>query len=134
MRRLGALFPIVIVLGALALPNAGQAQQGRGGYPGSVEGANDPLRPYASNSSAPGRGYYRVPPPRSEPVARPVVRSQGVRDYYPTMRTGQGPNRNVVNPRSLCVPGRRAILIMPQQSTLPVSPLGGIVTGSMPSR
>jgi hypothetical protein len=64
-------------------------------------------------------GYARPPvqkraasPPRTEYAARPTVHPQGVRDYYPTMRTGQGPNRNVIDPRSLCVPGRRAVILM----------------------
>ena len=86
-------------------------------YPRVVEPETDPLRPYASRNP---RSYYQSrsayrppsrPTPRPELIARPSVHAQGVRNYYPAMRAGQGPNRNAVDPRTLCVPGRRAMLL-----------------------
>jgi hypothetical protein len=113
----------------LALSTAGcwisasdaDAQQGRrpgsapGGraYPRVVEPEADLLRPYASRPARLGgdsRYGYRAAV-RPETAPRPAGRSRGVQDYYPAMRTGQGPNRNTVDPRSLCVPGRRALLL-----------------------
>lgn len=66
--------------------------------------------------SAPGRagvsenGVYRrataeEPPRRQPPQAAPVRRN-----YFPGMPTGQGPNRNYIDPSRLCVPGRRAFI------------------------
>ena len=71
----------------------------------------DPLRPYAPEPRADAsyRPYLRTPvsPPRDEAITRA---SAPRRNYFPGLRTGQGPNRNYVDPRTLCVPGRRAML------------------------
>lgn len=100
---------------AATLALALAATPGRAQLP--TAGEPDPLRPYASRSTTAfeaersTRAYSRArplpPPTRSYPAA--TVR--GVRDYYPTMRRGQNPNKNVVDPRTLCVPGRRAMIL-----------------------
>jgi hypothetical protein len=121
--RVASVF--VLVLGVWSIvPGRVFAQQGYRG--------DDILRPYAPHSTrASSTGYSRTPAPRQQPIARPQVQSQGVRDYFPGMRLGYGPNRNTVDPRRLCVPGRRAMLMVPQQSTM-MSPMGGLVTGAAP--
>src|SRR4051812_22367870 len=77
----------------------------------------DPLRPYASRSVAgfaaerSSRSYSRpktLPPP---PRAYAAVAERGVRDYFPAMRPGTSPNSNTVDPKSLCVAGRRALIL-----------------------
>lgn len=76
------------------------------------------IRPYGSSSakgaasSTTGRSQRRPtpPPPPMPERARAAVFSRGVHDYYPFARQGQQVNRNVIDPRSLCVPGRRAML------------------------
>jgi hypothetical protein len=73
----------------------------------SSRGNPDPLRPYADNprSGVAPRPYERTPvisPPERE-IPAPAVSH----NYYPSLRSGQGPNRNVVT-RPLCVPGRSA--------------------------
>jgi hypothetical protein len=82
----------------------------------------DLLSPYGSRAGGPaGNGsapkpYTRTPVTRRPPgppldrSSRGAVFSRGVGSYYPSMRSGQAPNRNVVDHRSLCVPGRRALL------------------------
>jgi hypothetical protein len=74
-------------------------------------GELDPLRPYApvARSDASYRPYLRTPvnPAREEPILRAAAPRP---NYFPGLRSGQGPNRNVVNTHTLCVPGRRAIL------------------------
>jgi hypothetical protein len=75
------------------------------------------LRPYGSRD---GQQYFThkrtytrppvVPPPPPIIPARASVFARGVHDYYPAARPGQGKNQNVVDPRTLCVPGRRALL------------------------
>ena len=66
----------------------------------------------SSRSAARGRsenGDYRragsrVPVQETRPVA------QVHRNYFPGLPTGQGPNRNYIDPSRLCVPGRRAFI------------------------
>jgi hypothetical protein len=75
-------------------------------------GELDPLRPYDAPPARPDaayRPYLRTPvnPPREEPILRAAAPRH---NYFPGLRSGQGPNRNVVDPRTLCVPGRRAML------------------------
>jgi hypothetical protein len=113
MRR-SLTFGLTLTAFGWLLVTPGHAQRG-GTSAGAFSGEVNMLRPYASRTVNQGRGYVRqaapsrpVMPTRAEPVARPT--SQGVRDYYPAMRPGQGPNRNVINPRTLCVPGRRAVI------------------------
>jgi hypothetical protein len=143
-RRLAVSLVVASIGGGLGLvPGAGlaQAQQPRaravaGGYARTVSAEDDPIRPYtegAAASASGSRGYYRSYA-RPAPVARPPARPQSVRDYYPTMRTGQGPNRNVVDPRTLCVPGRRAMLMMTQAQSLGAGSYGmpGMPGTSMP--
>ncbi len=70
-------------------------------------GELNPLRPYApeARSDASYRPYLRTP------VEEPMPRTPAPRpNYFPGLRSGQGPNRNVVNTHTLCVPGRRAML------------------------
>jgi hypothetical protein len=59
------------------------------------------------SSKPQGRTYSSQPPPR--PAVQPRPAPAYVHDYYPTMRTGQYANRNIVS-RPLCVPGRRALI------------------------
>lgn len=73
----------------------------------AFQGEPDPLRPYTDSprSGVTTRPYERTPvvsPPERE-IPAPAVSH----NYYPGLRTGQGPNRNVV---SHCVPGRNAFL------------------------
>ena len=84
----------------------------------SVTQVVDTLRPYASRSSA-GFGAEQSARPysRQKPDLPPPVRSfaavaeRGVKDYFPAMRPGTYPNHNTVDPHSLCVPGRRALIM-----------------------
>jgi hypothetical protein len=85
----------------------------RAGYGDRFATVPDPLRPYATQGRAEpnSRPYARTPltPPRDEAITRtsaPPPRQ----NYFPGLRTGQGPNRNYIDPRTLCVPGRRAVL------------------------
>lgn len=93
------------------LPTPSHAQ--RGGA--SADSGFDELRPYGTRSSATrqaDRPYARSSeapaPPFESPSRLPVRRTVG--SFYPTMRAGQSRNRNVVDTRSLCNPGRRALL------------------------
>jgi hypothetical protein len=66
----------------------------------------DPLRRYGPST---GQTRTSSSQPARPPVqARPAPRI--VHDYYPGMRSGRGPNRNVPAPR--CVPGRRSFMGM----------------------
>ena len=117
---------VMVGLTALAmlggLTTAAQAQRPgwprAGSYPAATASSGerssaelDPLRPYAPEARAnPSyRPYLRTPvtPPRDEAI---TPASTPRRNYFPGLRSGQGPNRNVVDPRTLCVPGRRAML------------------------
>jgi hypothetical protein len=105
--------------GALAWPLATRARaQGLDRSPYAVRSTEpDLLRPYSSrNGSAPvsgTRAYTRPRPLTTAPTpARASSPPRTVHDYFPGMRPGVSPNRNTVNPRSLCVPGRRALLMM----------------------
>jgi hypothetical protein len=84
----------------------------RAGHGDRFAAEPDPLRPYATQGrTEPNfRPYARTPlaPPRSEAITRTSAPPR--HNYYPGLRTGQGPNRNYVDPRTLCVPGRRALL------------------------
>ena len=74
----------------------------------------DMLRPYGSRASSGfvgERSSYSRPAPQRPPAERPPARPRAAIDYFPTMRPGSGPNRNVVDVRSLCNPGRRALLL-----------------------
>jgi hypothetical protein len=55
-----------------------------------------------ADSQGPPRPYERPPVSTPERPAPPVSRN-----YYPTLRSGQGPNRNM---NVHCVPGRQAML------------------------
>jgi len=74
----------------------------------SLRGDLDPLRPYSSGNGRLGdkpRPYERTPvvsPPERTTPPPPVSHN-----YFPGLRTGQGPNHNMV---SHCVPGRHAFL------------------------
>jgi hypothetical protein len=94
--RLSAIL-VLLVGGSFSVGSPSLAQQA------------DPFRPYPTGGSRSSttRTYEQ---PRPQVVAQPPARSQGVREYFPGMRTGRGPNRNVVDTRKLCVPGRRAMI------------------------
>ncbi|MGE3818625.1 MAG: hypothetical protein AB7I30_04270 [Isosphaeraceae bacterium] len=85
---------------------------------GSLPGQANPLRPYsgddrpvaARGGNQPGRWSTASVPRESRPSPRASV-FNAARSYYPGLRVGQGSNRNVIDPRSLCVPGRRALLV-----------------------
>jgi hypothetical protein len=81
------------------------AVAGRGGSgEGLFRTEPDPLRPYGeparASSGSLRRPYEPAPPPPREVPAPPESHN-----YYPGLRSGQGPNRNV-----RCVPGRHVIL------------------------
>ena len=83
----------------------------------SVAAEPDFLRPYASRSahvytserSARASSRSRPLPPPQRAYAAVVER--GVKDYFHDIRPGTSPNRNTVDPKSLCVPGRRALIL-----------------------
>ncbi len=63
-----------------------------------------------ANSDRP-TSYSRSNPSTMPPPARSQAATfSRVRDYFPAARSGRSINRNVVDPRTLCVPGRRAML------------------------
>jgi len=75
----------------------------------------DPFRPYgthrASRGPQPGFAYRsqgRATPPQAE-VTRTNFYAQR-HEYFPGLRSGQGPNRNVSYGRSHCAPSRTALL------------------------
>lgn len=73
---------------------------------------SDLVRPYGGGGAADGRVYKSrtAPPARPPAVERTVASSRGVRDYFPGMRPGIGPNRNVGTVRPHCVPGRHSLM------------------------
>jgi hypothetical protein len=116
-------FSALVILLRLATPARAQYAGGSraGVYPTAILSARygerssaeaDLFRPYDEPVARPGSGYRpytRTPvnPPRDEATLRaPAPRH----NYFPGQRSGQGPNRNVVDTRTLCVPGRRAML------------------------
>ncbi|MFO0891615.1 MAG: hypothetical protein U0790_21030 [Isosphaeraceae bacterium] len=73
-------------------------------------GPNDPLQPYTSTPMAiPGTPSAYAPGDRPRATA---PEREARRSYFPTMRTGQGPNRNVAAGRrgGRCTPGRAGFL------------------------
>jgi hypothetical protein len=121
-RKLVPATALAIALGGAVFTPQGKAQQ-RGGPVAPKAGRSaatdpDPLRPYATRDiralAAVGRAYSRTSPPPpptiEETRSRAAVFARGARDYYPALKTGQGPNRNYIDPRTLCVPGRRALI------------------------
>ena len=138
MRRTMITLCLVPALHVGLLVVAVRAQQGVAGraapaptspYPSSSptrangsSGEPDLLSPYASKGArstpydSESLRYSRTPAKPRPPVrlddrvSRGAVFARGVGNYYPAMRPGQAPNRNVVDHRSLCVPGRRAVL------------------------
>jgi hypothetical protein len=111
---------LLVMLGGLApraraqrpgWPRSGTARAPVATYSERLAAEPDPLRPYAPEPRADSRyrPYLRAPaaPPRDEAITRAAAPR---REYFPGLRSGQGPNRNVVDPRTLCVPGRRAML------------------------
>jgi hypothetical protein len=73
---------------------------------------SDLIRPYGGGGAAEGRVYKSrtTPPARTPVVERTAANSRGVRDYFPGMRPGVGPNQNVGTVRSHCVPGRHFLM------------------------
>ena len=109
---------LLVALGAWVFSVSGFAQQPSQfsrGPQGNADAERVPgsfvtrdTRAFSSEREA----YSRIPPsrPLAETKAHAAVFSKGVRAYYPGSRPGQGPNRNYIDPHSLCVPGRRALL------------------------
>jgi hypothetical protein len=92
-----AFFTRIQTKNGVASPASGNARLGsRAEITRSLEGRDTP-RPYE-------RAPVVSPPERT--ISAPVASH----NYYPGLRPGQGPNRNAIDPRSLCVPGRRAFL------------------------
>jgi hypothetical protein len=91
----------------------------------AVEPEPDLFKPYAAQSASAAKpaAYSRTPPRAKAPLPPlpPPNRSyaaavnRGVGNYYPAMRRGNGPNSNVVDPHTLCVPGRRAAILRGRQ-------------------
>jgi hypothetical protein len=75
--------------------------------------ALDPFRPYASRSTsrtpASALSYRSEPEPVRPEVTRTNFYSQR-RDYFPGLRSGQGPNRSISQGVPHCVPSRITIL------------------------
>jgi len=86
----------------------------------------DPLRPYRPEEEAARgdrlAGRWSAPGPVPRP-APPAARFETSRSYFPDIRAGRGINRNVIDPRGLCVPGRRALLQRFERP--PAAPAGG---------
>ncbi|MFO0953500.1 MAG: hypothetical protein U0835_20580 [Isosphaeraceae bacterium] len=110
---------VIAAAAAVWLGGSAEAQQfgGRRTTPVStsaVRAEPDLLTPYAPSNPRAEKGirpYRRTPAPALAPApADRVASSRGVGNYFPSMRAGQSPNQNVINPRTLCVPGRRAML------------------------
>lgn len=96
-------------------PSVQVQREVRPGPSPSAAGRN-PIRPYTGDQPAvspdnpkPGRWSTRSVARESSPPK--VAASHPSRNYFSGLRAGQGANRNVINPRSLCVPGRRALLV-----------------------
>ena len=124
MRRYTTI-ALAAILGSALLASTAAAQQrdyqrmptGTAGLVSTDSGVSharnesDLLRPYGS----PGRGreegwssYRREPVAIPRERTHPAVKLQRF-NYYPSLRPGQGPNRNYIPPNQLCVPGRRAV-------------------------
>jgi hypothetical protein len=77
----------------------------------------DLLKPYASRSMAgfvdeqSSRPYSRSKPLPPPARAYAAATQRGVTNYFPGMRPGSAPNKNVVDPHTLCVPNRRAAIL-----------------------
>jgi len=63
-----------------------------------------------TRSSGHGSHSSTGTPERLDPPATAISSPRRVTDFYPMMRAGQGPNRNTVDIRGLCNPGRRALM------------------------
>jgi hypothetical protein len=112
-RRLALVVGLVAVAGTIARPAWGQDFARSLSRFASAE--PDPFRPYSSRARTDAgpvaRPYLRTQPTTPAPPPRVVAPPRGVHDYFPGMRPGIHPNRNTVDPRRLCVPGRRAFLM-----------------------
>lgn len=87
----------------------------RGTLPRLANGTMDRLQPYTETSARAGAragaaplgnaysNHPRVAPPRTLPAPPPAARN-----YFPTARFGQGPNRNV---RDHCTPSRGGLIV-----------------------
>lgn len=119
MRRSLALGLALVILGS-SLHGEGRAQSGgaaggagRGQGVASKDGVLKPYNPGERRTPGARRPAYSRQPasaPAPDKRSRAAVFAKGVRDYYPAARANQSKNSNVVDPRSLCVPGRRALL------------------------
>lgn len=82
--------------------------------PSRVDGVMDRLRPYAAADAwalagvgtAPLGNTYSSRPRAVSPPARPSP--PAARNYFPTARVGQGPNRNI---RDHCSPSRGGMIV-----------------------
>lgn len=122
--RKATIFRLAAVVGWSLSGTTGEAQQGyyhrvttgtSGMVPtvsGTARDRDEPdllLRPYGSPGRGRGEAWNDY---RREPTAPPPDRSAPVippqrHNYFPSLRSGQAPNRNYVSPDRLCVPGRR---------------------------
>src|SRR4051812_37229067 len=83
---------------------------GRGGVasnPEAFRGGLDPLRIYGSDAREVAMTRPYEPKPTVAPPGRPAPAPATPHNYFPSLRPGQGPNRNGM---AHCVPGRAALL------------------------
>ncbi|MCA1686625.1 MAG: hypothetical protein LC745_11765 [Planctomycetia bacterium] len=121
MRRWTLAVGAALLMNGWLLSTQGHAQRwgatssGRVGPDGSS--GSGLLRPYGprdvrTSAAQKPQSYSRSSPTPSpaDDRSRAAVFAKGVRDYYPDARSNQSANRNVVDTRTLCNPGRRALL------------------------
>jgi hypothetical protein len=111
-------FALALVGHAGFLATPGRAQQAAARAPARLSPGLELLRPYGSSLARPSprdpKAVYKSPPskrpivpPIQERTARAAV-FQGVGNYYPAMRPGQGPNFNALDPGTKTLsPARR---------------------------
>jgi hypothetical protein len=121
MRRILAL-TLVLTIYACRISSEGRAEPAnessttRSGSSGAefkrpYAGTRD-MRTFAAQKQQQMQSYSRASAatPQVDKRSRAAVFAKGVRDYYPAVAPNQSKNHNVIDPRTLCVPGRRALL------------------------
>ncbi len=110
-RRLLTVAGAVVAALLSGLPSVAQ----RPGTSDALESEPNLFRPYAAPAPTTSKPYTRTPsrpqpPPPLPPPNRMYAATRGVNNYFPAMRRGYGPNQNFVDPSTLCVPGRHAVI------------------------
>ena len=117
-RRFGTIACMLVAAVLWTVPSVAQ----RPGASSALESEPDLFKPYAAPSAASAKPYTRTPkrPAPPQPLPPPnrayaAAVNRGASNYFPAMRRGNGPNQNVVDPHTLCVPGRRAAILRGRQ-------------------